>query len=151
MSDSKIGNKIVKQLLQSLTQFNRTQWHRSLPGFKPSEIMLILAIGEGAEHGGPGLKVSEISHMLRVTSPTVTQLLKELESKRLIERSSDPADRRVVRIRLTKEGMQIANKAKRKLLHSLEGLVEFLGEEDSKRLAQLLDKAFLYFDKGQDQ
>jgi DNA-binding transcriptional ArsR family regulator len=44
------------------------------------------------------------SGKLNVTSPTVTQHINSLEAQELVERHADPADRRVVRIRLSDKG-----------------------------------------------
>jgi DNA-binding MarR family transcriptional regulator len=89
--------------------------------------------------------VSEISKQLGVTSPTITQLLKGLEAHGLIERHIDTIDRRAVGIKLTAKGVMVAQQASDAFFASIKGLVEYLGEEQSDQLAELLSKVFRYF------
>jgi DNA-binding MarR family transcriptional regulator len=93
----------------------------------------------------PAVKVSEISKRLHVTSPTVTQLLKVLESDGLVERHSDPRDRRSVDFKLTERGEEVTQQAAEAYWTSINGLIEYLGEEESNHLAELLFKAIRYY------
>jgi DNA-binding MarR family transcriptional regulator len=93
----------------------------------------------------PEMKVSEISRRLQVTSPTITQLLKGLEAHGLIERHIDNIDRRSVGVKLTPKGEAVTQQAMDTLLASISGLIEYLGEEQSTQLVELLSKVFLYF------
>ena len=93
------------------------------------------------------MKVSEISKQLHVTSPTITQLLNGLEANGLIERRIDAVDRRVVGITLTEKGEKVAQRASDAFFGAMHELVEYLGEESSEQLADLLFKVFRYFDE----
>ena len=86
--------------------------------------------------------------MLQVTSPTVTQLLKGLEANGLVERHIDPMDRRAVGITLTEKGEVITQKAMDAFVSSFEGLINYLGEEESNELAELLAKVFRYYSEN---
>lgn len=142
------NGSIEQKLLKSFTQFKRGEWHRrNIAGHKPSEINVLMCIKHSAKHGSLEMKVSDISKLLRVTSPTVTQLIKGMEEKGLVERNSDPLDRRAVRIKLTTKGEKVAKKAEQAFKASLQGLVEFLGEEQSIQLAELLSQVFIYFNE----
>ena len=135
-----------QKLLSALTQFKRLGWHqRTVSGCKPSEIRVLFCVKEGTNPDQPEIKVSEISKQLGVTSPTITQLLKSLEAHGLIERNIDAQDRRAVGIKLTAEGAMVAQQAADAFLASMKGLVEYLGEEQSDQLAELLSKVFRYF------
>jgi DNA-binding MarR family transcriptional regulator len=114
-------------------------------GCKPGEIRVLFCLKEGINSGLPEMKVSEISKHLGVTSPTITQLLKGLEADGLIERNIDAIDRRAVGIKLTAKGTMVAHKAADAFLSSIKGLVQYLGEEQSDQLAELLSKVFRYF------
>ena len=59
----------------------------------------------------------------------------------------DKEDRRVVRVRLTDSGLAIVEKATDTFMSRFNGLAEYLGEEQSNQLADLLSKAFTYFDE----
>jgi DNA-binding MarR family transcriptional regulator len=93
------------------------------------------------------IKVSEISKQLQVTSPTITQLLKGLEANGFVERRIDPNDRRAVGIILTEKGEMVTKQAADTFFTTLQGLIEFLGEEQSDELAELLSKVFRYFNE----
>jgi DNA-binding MarR family transcriptional regulator len=137
-----------QKLFRSFMQFHKAAWHqRSIAGCTPSEIRVLFCIRKGAGPHTPEIKVSEISKHLHVTSPTVTQLLKGLEAKRLIERRIDPTDRRAVGITLTEEGEKVTQQAAEAFSASLNGLIEYLGEEQSNQLADLLSKVVRYYNE----
>jgi DNA-binding MarR family transcriptional regulator len=144
----------AQKLSQSLMQFNKAfmQFHRAalnqhLAGCKMSEIGVLCMISKGTKSGAREMKVSEISKMMHVTSPSITQVLKGLEANGLVERHIDPTDRRSVGIALTERGKEVAQKAEEAFLISFHGLVEYLGEEQSNELASLLSRAFRYFNE----
>ncbi|WP_373457745.1 MarR family winged helix-turn-helix transcriptional regulator [Paenibacillus wynnii] len=84
--------------------------------------------------------MSEVSRYLGLTPPTVTQLINSLEAKNMVVRQADPADRRVVRVLLSEQGKAVTLRAKAYRDTSLKKLVEYLGEEESNQLADLLLK-----------
>ena len=141
-------NPTAQKLLQSLMQFGKAEWHqRSIAGCKPSEIRVLFCIKKGVKPDTLEIKVSEISKMLHVTSPTITQLLKGLEANGLIERHIDPTDRRAVGITLTEKGDMITRQAADAFTASINGLIEYLGEEQSNQLAELLSHVSRYYNE----
>jgi DNA-binding MarR family transcriptional regulator len=139
---------VTHKLLRALMYSKRESWHgRMVMDIKPSEARVLMCVKRATSADCPDIKVSEISRMLQVTSPTVTQLLKSLESQELIERHLDPADRRSVGITLTKKGEEITDQAIKAFTTSIQNLVEFLGEEDSNQLAELLLKVSRYYNE----
>ncbi|HEX6555137.1 MAG TPA: MarR family transcriptional regulator [Ktedonobacteraceae bacterium] len=143
-------NATAQKLLQALDQFHRAKWHeqQTFAGCKPSEIRVLFCIKNGAKAGAP-MKVSEISKQMHVTSPTITQLLNGLEPNGLVERQIDPEDRRSVGIRLTEKGERVTEQAGEGFLTALQGLIDYLGEEDSERLTDLLFKVLHYMEERQ--
>lgn len=141
-------NETARKLMRSFMQFRRAGWHeRTIVGYKPSEIKVLFCIKKGAKPGSHGIMVSEISNLLHVTSPTVTQLIKDLEAAGLVERTADEKDRRAVRISLTEKGEKITKLAEADFYASFNGLIEHLGEERSHQLADLLTDVFDYFNE----
>ncbi len=140
-------------------QFKRAGWHQlSTTGLKPSELRVLFCIGrglrphphtmeDGCKHTTQDMKVSEISRHLHVTPPTVTQLVKGLEVNGLVERNVDPVDRRAVGIKLTEKGEKITRQAGDDFLTSINGLIEYLGEDQSEQLAELLVKVSRYYNE----
>src|SRR5215469_12062125 len=137
-----------QKLFRAFMQFSKAQWHqRSIAGCTPGEIRVLFCIRRGVKPDAPDIKVSEISKLLHVTSPTVTQLLKGLEANGLIERNVDPSDRRAVGITLSEKGKMVTQQAAEAFSASLQGLVEYLGEEQSNQLAELLSRAVRYYNE----
>ncbi|GAC1519769.1 MAG: MarR family transcriptional regulator [Ktedonobacteraceae bacterium] len=141
-------NPTMQKLLRAFEQFNRADWReRTVAGCKPSEIRVLFCIKKGVKPDTNAMNVSEISKQLHVTSPTITQLLKSLEANDLVERSIDLADRRSVDVRLTKKGEMVTQQAWEGFSASLRGLIEYLGEEQSNQLAELLSRVFRYYNE----
>ena len=135
-----------QRLLKVLLQVNRLSWHQhSVAGCKPSEIRVLFCIRKCKNPLTGEMKVSEISKRLHVTSPTITQLLKGLEAQGLIERHVDTVDRRAIGIVLTPKGEDVAQQAMDSFVSSIRGLVDYLGEEQSDQLIELLTRVFYYF------
>jgi DNA-binding MarR family transcriptional regulator len=144
----KTASPTAQKLLRALMQFKRVAWHQqSTAGCTPGEFRVLFCIKRCAKSDAHEIKVSEISKLLRVTSPTVTQMLKSLEANGLIERRIDPTDRRAVGITLTKKGEMVTQKAEDTFYTTIDGLVEFLGEEQSEQLVELLSETFRYFNE----
>ncbi|MBW4082172.1 MarR family transcriptional regulator [Paenibacillus sp. S150] len=100
----------------------------------------MISIAKLAPEEGEGLKVSEISRYMRLSPPTITQLINSLEAKQMVERLPDATDRRVVRIKLTEQGKIITGRAKHHMNDMLNKMVDYLGEDESNHLAELLLK-----------
>ncbi|AOZ93130.1 MarR family winged helix-turn-helix transcriptional regulator [Paenibacillus crassostreae] len=139
---------IAQKLFEAMKRFNKAEFnHRSIKGVRHSEMMLMFYVKKRTEANTAGLKVSEISEMLGVTSPTVTQLLNSLEVKDWIERTVDQKDRRAVRVKLSIEGERVIQQAIAVTEASFNELIQYLGEEESNHLADLLTKAYQYFEQ----
>ncbi len=127
----------VQKLMRSFMWFKRAEWHqRSMEGCTISEIKVLFCLKRGIMSVNSDIRVSEISKLLHVTSPTITQLLKGLEANGLVERRNDPHDRRAVSILLTEKGEAITQKAMDDMSTIFQGLIEYLGEERSNQLVR---------------
>lgn len=137
-----------QKLFRAMMRFHKLGWHQqSIAGCKPSEIRVLFCIRRGMQLHIPEIKVSEIGKQLQVTSPTITQLLKGLEANELIERHIDPIDRRAVGVTLTAKGEMVAQQAADAFSAAMRGLTDYLGEEQSNQLSDLLSKVLHYFDE----
>lgn len=99
-----------------------------------------------AEAGGH-MRVGDLASSLHVTPPTVTQLITRLERDGLIERQSDRDDRRVVRVCLTSVGREHIEQINKHTLMMFSGLCDALGEADTQKLTELLERVQDYFSK----
>ncbi len=143
---------LARELLITIRRFRhggKKKHSGPIAGRKQSEGMLLMVLRNHVEDGEPGIMVSELGRILDVTSPTVTQLIKGLESDGLVVRGSDPADRRAVRITLTDEGVRVTDFFIREMESMVGGLTEYLGEDDTRTLIQLLGRTHDYFAERQ--
>ncbi|MBC8532194.1 MarR family winged helix-turn-helix transcriptional regulator [Gehongia tenuis] len=137
-------NGVVRQLMEAFHAFQKLHVEKHGPkiGASRSEITLLLMLHA---HGGEkGLKVSQLSRRLDVAPPTVTQMINSLERKGFLERSIDPEDRRAVLVKLTERGSEIMERGRRELMQRFHGLIQYMGPEDAKELARLLNKTAEY-------
>lgn len=140
------AKQLAHKLLATFGELRRLHWRYSpIPGLTPGEMMLMVSIKRGQEADETGLNVSEIGNLLHVSSPTVTQQVNSLVARGYVEKTVDRADRRVVRITLTARGDVVVQKAFEHIVCSYEGLVTYLGEEDTNKLIELFAKMFTYF------
>lgn len=88
-----------------------------------------------------------LAFFMKVSTPSITQLLNKLEKDRLIERRMDNRDRRVVLVKLTSQGEVVAQEARNHFVQLFSDLTDHLGLEDSKELIRLLSNVYTFFDE----
>lgn len=146
MKMADIESTTSQKLLKSFMQFRKIGWHdKKIAGYNPSEFKVLATLKQAGNEMDREMKVSDISQILKVTPPTVTQILNILEKDGLVERTMDPEDRRVVKVKLTPAGIEATEIAKKAFTESFTGLIDYLGEEESEKLADLLNKVQHYF------
>lgn len=70
-----------------------------------SELIVVhCALNYANENGGGNITVAQAAKRLGIPVPSVSRSLRSLSQKGFIERYSDPADRRTVRIKVTEAG-----------------------------------------------
>lgn len=101
----------IKVLLDScFVAKNITEKMKQLPkGFKPRHIHVIDAIFR-LRAKMDEVRISDVSHQLNVTTPSVTKLINELEKKGVVEKYAHLEDKRVTLIRLTALGQEYEQK-----------------------------------------
>lgn len=102
MTDAGSTDELVALISRSLfAAFLRgaEQWAQLNVTMPQLKILLLLGL-----HGS--LPVSTLAHQMHVSPPNVTGILDRLELQRWVRRTSDPHDRRIVRVVLTAEGEQ---------------------------------------------
>jgi DNA-binding MarR family transcriptional regulator len=114
-----------------------------------SEYELLLLLGINLSPQKPAISVSEISALLQITPAGVTHLINPLESEGYLQRRPSPSDRRVVLVALTEQGQQTASILQADMQKHLAGLVQHLGEQDSRTLFSLIYRALDYFSAQQ--
>ncbi len=99
----------------------------------------VLRILRGA--GAAGLACREIAARMISRDPDITRLLDRLEKRRLVVRTRDEKDRRVVMVRITSEGLRILEQLDAPIEEVDRRQLEHLGERRLRSLIQLLEVA----------
>ena len=89
---------------------------------------------------GVALPMSALADALYCDPSNITGIVDRLEMRELIERQSDPGDRRVKRIVLTRKGARIRERVLARL-HEPPAALQRLSASEQRQLAQLLHKA----------
>ena len=89
--------------------------------------------------GAPdGLTCGEVGNRMITRDPDITRLLDRLEKRKLIVRTRDDKDRRVVLTRITPEGLKILAALDRPVQETHQRLLGHMGAERLAQLAELL-------------
>jgi DNA-binding MarR family transcriptional regulator len=133
-------------LFQLMKQFPRPKLKQSsIDGLTRSEYELLVMLVMNHDKDKTALSVTELSNLLQITPAGVTHLINPLEQAGYIERLQAPNDRRIVLIGLTDKGTKVAEALISEVQEQLIGLVNHLGEEDSKTLIRLMSQAIEFF------
>jgi len=92
--------------------------------------------------GGP-MTLGALASAEQVRPPTITKLVALLEKQGLVERETDPADRRIVRVKATTRGTRLLYEGRRRRVASLAESLAQLPAADRAALANavpLLEK-----------
>ncbi len=151
MARTKKTDLQTQELARVLAQLRRLNPPRdSIHGLKRGEFFLLTNLLDAIPPGASGVKVSELSNRLNVTPAAVTHMINDLEKMGHVERVADPADRRIVLLCPTESGRQMIVAAKEQFYKFLTGLIEFLGEDDSRELIRLMSLAMTYYKDALD-
>ncbi|AET69619.1 transcriptional regulator [Desulfosporosinus orientis DSM 765] len=144
---AKNSQDLAQELLRIFSQFKRPSGQHpfSKQGIKPSEFILLNLLLKDCDDNSVGMRVTEISEKLDITPGGVTHTINSLEKGGFIERSADPNDRRIVLVRATEKSQKVIKQLYAEQLHFIEGLVTFLGEQDSQEFIRLFSKTLDYF------
>ncbi|MBO6880562.1 MarR family transcriptional regulator [Winogradskyella sp.] len=135
--NSTFPNNRVKALLNIVYTANwitsyQNEFFKSY-GISPQQYN-ILRILRGADEP---LKVQTIKDRMLERSPNATRLMDKLCAKNLIERLPSEHDRRVVKIAITEQGLNLLKSIPNDLNRDL---IKNLSEKEAEQLSNLLDK-----------
>jgi DNA-binding MarR family transcriptional regulator len=145
--NQKISIDLTQELFQIMKRFPRPKLKQSsIDGLTRSEYELLVMLVMNLDENKTALSVSELSDLLIITPAGVTHLINPLEERGYIKRLQNRNDRRIVLIGLTEKGTEVAETLIAEVREQLIGLVNHLGEEDSKTLVHLMSRAIEFFD-----
>jgi len=86
------------------------------------------------------LSLSSLSERIRAQNSTVTGIIDRMEREGLVSRERSTSDRRVVYIRLTKKGADLAKTIAVEPMEIFRGVLAALSREDTRDLLRILGK-----------
>ncbi|MCI9576187.1 MAG: MarR family transcriptional regulator [Clostridiales bacterium] len=129
-------------LLAALNEHQKTRRHvPDFYGVPLGEFHMLKLIETMMEENGnseTGIQASLLSVRSHISRSAVSQLLKSLEKKELIERVVGTCDRRVVYVRLTANGQNITASVQKFMYHFLGKIIAELGDTNTDTLISLL-------------
>jgi DNA-binding MarR family transcriptional regulator len=87
--------------------------------------------------GGP-ITLGALASAEQVRPPTITKLVAALEQQGLVERETDPQDRRVMRVKATARGARLLHDGRRRRVASLAASLGELAAADRAALARAI-------------
>jgi len=107
MSNPPIQDQIISSVLKILNQMKNMEEIPRKFGtdiqIYPSEIHTVAAI-----YTKPGCNISELAEELGISKPSVSEIIRKLENKKLVERYKLPVNKKEVRLKLTTKGISAA-------------------------------------------
>ena len=101
----------------------------------------VLKILRSAGAGGSGMACHEIDERMLTRDPDMTRLLDSLEDRELINRSRERQDRRVIRVKITSEGLKLLRELDEPVRSMHRRQLSHLGEKRLRLLVRLLEIA----------
>jgi DNA-binding MarR family transcriptional regulator len=136
---------LIKELFQFIKRLPRLSLHlEHTEGLTRSEYSLLTVLRFNISEERKILSASEITSLMQITPAAGTHLFNPLERAGYIYREPDLKDRRVSLIGLTEKGFKLTDELIADVQDQLNGLIELLGEEDSKTFVRLLSKVYDY-------
>ncbi len=130
----------------ALSQIRRTHLgHDQTTDLRHSEIHFLMLIAKVSDK--QAVTPSDIAKKMEISLSAITHHLTALENKGYISRTPSPDDKRVTLVTLSDRGKLLVDKLQAGFWKKLCGLVEFLGDDDSRELIQLLTKMTTYINQ----
>ncbi|MCL2057960.1 MAG: MarR family transcriptional regulator [Oscillospiraceae bacterium] len=147
MMDQQISESLSARLIKAFMKFNRTRWHNApASGLSQVETDILENIARANRRDNVP-RVSDISMMLRVSSPTVTQHLNNLEDQGYVLRTQSKEDKRSVGISLTEKGDGALKSHLVRLEADFNEFIDYIGQDASEEMIKLLMQAHEFFNK----
>ncbi|MGH9085541.1 MAG: MarR family winged helix-turn-helix transcriptional regulator [Acidimicrobiales bacterium] len=125
---------IAAQLRLSVTRLARRLRQESGSGYSPSQLSALAVI----DNHGP-LTLGALADHERVAPPSITKVVAKLEAEGLVQRTTDPSDRRVTHVAPTAAGRTLIAETRRRKTTWLTERVRELPEDELARLRAALD------------
>lgn len=129
-NDEDIGEELYNVLAQVLNRPGNRKFLDSIRG-EYGVLWYLL------KHENP-VTAGDLKEKLHVVPGRMTDILNSLEKKNLILRERDEADKRVVNVYITQNGIVEAGKRREQIHGEYAGLFELMGYDEAKELIRML-------------
>ena len=109
----------------SIHLLRRVRKEDAASGLSPARLSALSVV----VFGGP-LTLGQLAAAEQVRPPTMTRIVGALEAEALVRRDVDPTDRRVVVITATPKGTRLLQRARRRRIENLAGLMSSVSERE---------------------
>jgi DNA-binding MarR family transcriptional regulator len=126
--------ELAARLRLAVTRLARQLRQTSDSDLSPTQSAVLATL---ANHGP--VTLGELAELERVASPTITKVTGILQERGLVEKVTDPGDRRFVRVELTAEGHALVERNRARKTAWLARQLHDLPADDLERLAAAAD------------
>jgi DNA-binding MarR family transcriptional regulator len=144
-------NKVREDLLQKLIESMMSVMKhvgRGLaphePSLSPPQVRLLFIIASRKD----GFQVTELADKVGITPGAVTQFVDALVEKGLVSREGDPADRRIVRLKLTETAKAHYENLRKEYLASMTRAFGVLSDAELRELIRIFGKVNAVHDRA---
>lgn len=113
------------------------------PGLTTSQLMILLVLMDMKD---AALPIGNLTQELAISFPSVTGIIDRLYKENLVERTHSEQDRRLVLVKLTDEGKEIADKLMKSFEELLFTVFEKLPETEQKSIMKSIESVFTFSD-----
>jgi DNA-binding MarR family transcriptional regulator len=126
--------ELAGRLRLAITRLARQLRQTSDADLSPTQASVLATVGAA----GP-LTLGELAEHERVASPTITKVIGLLHEKGLVDKITDPSDRRFVRVQLTTAGEALVERARARKTAWLARQLQDLSPEELEQLVAAAD------------
>ncbi|MDD2371545.1 MAG: MarR family transcriptional regulator [Firmicutes bacterium] len=139
MSDK--NEDLAIKLMDTIRKFKKGSFHKNINNdLAPGQIGMLHLIYHQGHNESKGISVSQISELSKHTASGVTQAINFLEKKKLVTRSIDNDDRRIIRVKITPLGLKLVEEHHQCLIKNSNEFIEQLGQEKISTFIDTLEE-----------
>lgn len=146
------GASLIGHLIKKIYLHSQCELNQQFAKFDLTASQTFVMIYLFRHHAkGILLNQKDLEVAFHLSNPTITGILKRLESKGLIERKIGEKDARVKYISLTPKAHHLDEELKCLFAQHEEALIKDLSQEEAKLLQQLLQRILLQWEREVDE
>lgn len=136
-----MNNDLRMKLFETIKKFNKSASgnYKDYKKMNMNDIIVCKIIYQNSLNNEL-TQVKDISEHMEITRPAVNTILNRLEDRGIIERTRLKDDRKSVYVNLTKKAYNLYETEKQKLADFMEKVINSIGEEDTYKLIELLER-----------